>query len=370
MKPKELIETILQTADVKINGNRPWDIKVLDDRFYNRVIKQGTIGLGESYMDGWWECSALDEMIFKVLKFIDISFLYRNFWATWGVLKSKILNLQTKTRGEKVARRHYNLGNDLYSSFLDPYLQYSCGYFKNTENLNKAQEQKLDLICKKLQLKSTDKVLDIGCGWGGFAKYASEHYGCHVTGITISKEQAEYAKTFTENLNVDIHLMDYRDIKEKYDKVVSVGMFEHVGFKNYRNFFKIVSNNMNENGIFLLHTIGRNKSITITDPWFEKYIFPNSMTPSQKQIAESYEKIFVMEDWHNFGQYYDKTLLSWWKNLDASWHKLKDKYGERFYKMFRFYLLSSAGSFRARNIQLWQIVLSPHGLVGGYKSIR
>lgn len=370
MKSREIIEKMLESADVKINGNRPWDIKVLDDRLYNRILNQGTLGLGEAYMDGWWECEAIDELVYRVIRFCDKSIIYKNIINLLHLLKSKILNLQTKSGSKRVAEEHYDLGNDLYMSFLDPYNQYTCGYFKNTNDLNKAQEQKLDLICKKLQLKSTDKVLDIGCGWGGFAKYAAEHYGCHVTGISISDEQIKYAKEFTKGLPVEILKMDYRDMEGTFNKVLICGMIEHVGYRNYKSIFNIVKRCISEDGLFLLHTIGGKISKTYADPWIEKYIFPNSMLPSPKQIAESSEGLFILEDWHNFGQYYDKTLLSWMKNLDTSWPQLKEKYNDRFYRMFKFYLLSCAGLFRARDIHLWQIVFSPKGVIGGYESVR
>ncbi|OGI62442.1 cyclopropane-fatty-acyl-phospholipid synthase [Candidatus Nomurabacteria bacterium RIFCSPHIGHO2_01_FULL_40_12] len=370
MNSKELIRKLLNSADVKINGDRPWDIQVYNDKLYDRIISKGTLGIGESYMDGWWDCKELDAMLYRVLHFSDKSIFYKNLTYLFHFLKLKFLNLQNKTKATEVAKTHYDLGNDLYMSFLDPYNQYSCGYFKNTDDLKIAQEKKLDLICKKLQLKSTDRVLDIGCGWGGFAKYAALHYGCHVTGITLSKEQVSYAKKFTEGLPVNIELLDYRDISQNFDKIVSVGMFEHVGYKNYRKMLEIVGQHLNKDGLFLLHTIGKNKSIETVDPWIEKYIFPNGILPSAKRITSSFEGLFVLEDWHNFGQYYDPTLITWYKNFDKSWPSLKQKYGDRFYRMFRYYLLSCAAGFRARELQLWQIVLSPRGVQGGYESIR
>lgn len=370
MKSKDLIQKILDSADIKINGGRPWDIRVHNDGFFDRILKGGTLAIGESYMDGWWDCDNLDEMFYKVLRFASVKDFYRNPKTVLFYLKSRLFNLQTKTGSKKVAKEHYDLGNDLYMSFLDPYNQYTCGYFKDTIDLNKAQEQKLELICQKLKLKKEDRVLDIGCGWGGFAKYASSHYGCHVTGISISEEQIKYAKEFTKGLPVEILKMDYRDLDGKYDKVLICGMIEHVGYKNYRKIIKIVRDHLNDNGLFLLHTIGISQSLTPTDPWIEKYIFPNSMLPSPKQITDGFEGLFVMEDWHNFGQYYDPTLMSWYENFNKSWSKLRTKYDERFYRMFRYYLLSCAGSFRSRNIQLWQVVLSPKGVEGGYETVR
>jgi cyclopropane-fatty-acyl-phospholipid synthase len=255
-------------------------------------------------------------------------------------------------------------------SFLDAYNQYTCGYFKNTDDLNTAQEQKLQLICSKLQLKKEDRVLDIGCGWGGFAKFASEHYGCHITGVTISKEQAAYAREFTKGLPVTIKEIDYRNIEDEYDKVLICGMIEHVGYKNYRTLLKIVNKVLEKNGLFLLHTIGNNTSVIFTDVWIGKYIFPNGILPSLKQITTAAEGLFILEDLHNFGQYYVPTLMSWFANFDKNWTVIAKDYGERFYRMWKYYLLSCAGMFRARDAQLWQFVFSKRGILGEYYPVR
>jgi len=210
------------------------------------------------------------------------------------------------------------------------------------------------------------RVLDIGCGWGGFAKYAAEKYGVSVHGITISREQKEYAEKFCRPHDIRIQLMDYRDLSDRYDRVISIGMFEHVGSKNYSDFFSVIHRCLEESGLVLLHTIAGNTSTCDVDPWMGKYIFPNSHLPSAKQITSSFEGLFVLEDWHSFGHYYDTTLMAWYRNFRANWSKLKDSYGERFYRMWSYFLLSSAGSFRARRNQLWQIVLSKNGVPGGY----
>lgn len=367
---KEKSQQILAQSDIRINGDRPWDITVHDERFYRRVIIYGTLGIGESYMDGWWDSKALDETACRLIKAGGKRQVAITFFSFLRSLRSKFFNIQNKIDAQKVALHHYDLDNDLYTSFLDPYNQYTCGYFKGTDNLNLAQEQKLDLVCKKLQLKKSDRVLDIGCGWGGFAKWATEHYGCHVTGISISDEQVKFARGFTKGLPVEIIKSDYRDITGTYDKVLSIGMFEHVGYKNYRTYFKIVDHVLKPTGLSLLHTIGRFDSVTINDPWFERYIFPNSMLPSVAQIGKAIDGLFVMEDWHNFGQYYDPTLMAWWENFDAAWPRFKQKYDERFYRMFKYYFLSCAGVSRARDIQLWQVVLSKNGIAGGYQTVR
>ena len=241
---------------------------------------------------------------------------------------------------------------------------------RNAKNLNEAQEAKLDLICRKQKLGTGMSVLDIGCGWGSFAKYAAEKFHVSVVGITISKEQIKMSRELCKGHDIEIKLMDYRDLNEKYDRIVSIGMFEHVGYKNYRRFFKVVNRCLKNDGLFLLHTIGRKKTMTYTDPWIDKYIFPHSNLPSPSQITKAYEGIFKLEDWHNFGMDYDKTIMVWHKNFNKNWDKIKADYNDRFRRMWNYYLLTSAGSFRARKNQLWQIVFSKTESPSDYESIR
>lgn len=251
-------------------------------------------------------------------------------------------------------------------------MTYTCGYWKDAKTLDEAQEAKLDLVCRKIGLKKGDRVLDIGCGWGSFAQYAAEKYGASVVGVTVSKEQVALGSERVKGLPVEIRLQDYRAISDgPYDHIVSLGMFEHVGHKNYRTYMKKVHELLKDGGLFLLHTIGSNQLTPISDPWIDRYIFPNGMLPSVQQLGASIEKLFVMEDWHNFGADYDKTLMNWYLNFEKAWSSLKEKYGERFCRMWRYYLLFTAGAFRSRqNNQLWQIVLSKNGVPGGYQSIR
>lgn len=367
---RAFFEALLAKADVRIGGNRAWDMTVRDERLFDCVLRAGTLGLGEAYMDGWWDAPALDQFFHKVISADLEKDVRRNMHTFLLLARARLTNMQSRKGSLRVAREHYDLGTEFYMSFLDPYNQYTCGYFKDTENLAVAQEQKLELICKKLQLSSGDRVLDIGCGWGGFAKYAAERYDVSVTGITLSKEQLAYAKEYTKGLPVELRLQDYRDLKGTFDKILVCGMIEHVGYKNYRELMAVVRRNLTDDGLFLLHAIGSNRSVRATDPWMEKYIFPGGMPPSIAQIGNAIEGFFLEEDLHNFGVSYDKTLLAWFRNFDAAWPKLKEKYGERFYRMWKYYLLSCAGAFRARDIQLWQIVLSPNGVAGGYTSVR
>src|SRR3989344_1760439 len=368
---------ILEKADVEINGKNPWDIQVHNPILFQRVFSQGTLGLGESYMHGDWDCKKLDGFFYRVLKTDLEKEIKWNFPILLTVLKAKVFNLQSKSRAFQIGEEHYDAGNDLYEAMLDKRMTYTCAYWDwGAESLDKAQEHKLELTCRKIGLKQGQKVLDIGGGWGSFAKYAAEKYKAKVLGITVSKEQVELGKELTHEIpDIEIRLQDYRklDEREKFDQIVSLGMFEHVGVKNYRTYMEKVSNLLKDEGLFLLHTIGNNESQSSTDPWISKYIFPNSMLPSQKQIAESVEGIFIEEDSHNLSTNYDKTLMSWYNNIHNSWDKLNakgEKYNKKFRRMWEYYLLSCAGSFRARRIQVWQKVFSKNGVKDGYKSIR
>ena len=368
--PHLIAQKLLAHADIEINGTRPWDIIVHNDQLYARVLSQGSLGLGESYMDEWWDSPALDQFFFKLLRADVAQYIPYNLNTFFTYLKAKILNLQSKSRAFQVGQYHYDLGDDLFSAMLDDNMQYSCAYWSYAADLDSAQEAKLDLICKKLYLRPGMTLLDIGCGWGGLARYAATHYGVSVVGITISKEQAYFAQNFTKNLPIQIRLQDYRDTHEQFDRIASVGMFEHVGYKNYRIFAQTARKLLKDDGLMLLHTIGGNVSQNRGDEWMDKYIFTNGMLPSIAQIGKSIEGLFVMEDWHNFGADYDKTLMAWYHNFQKNWPRLKTKYGDRFYRMWSYYLLACAGLFRARNIQLWQIVLSKQGVLGGYQSVR
>lgn len=366
---RQELQKIFDLADVKINGNRPWDIQVYDEDFYSRAFYGGSLAFGESYMDGWWGCKKLDQFFNKIFsaeldKKLNLGKVI--FLAT----KSKIFNLQSALKSKKVAKQHYDLGNDFYADMLDKRMQYTCGYWKNAKTLDKAQEAKLDLVCRKLGLKKGNRILELGSGWGGFAKYAAKKYGVKVESYNISKEQVEYARKNVGKLPIKYNLKDYRKAKGKFDHVVSIGLCEHVGYKNYRNLMKLVNDRLKYGGLFLLHTIGSNFSRTSTDPWIDKYIFPRGMLPSIAQISLASENLFVIEDFHNFGPDYDKTLMVWKKNFKKNWYKWEKKYGERFRRMWEFYLSSSAGIFRSRRNQLWQIVFSKGGVSGGYKTVR
>lgn len=364
------IEHILDQANIAVNGSRPWDIQVFDQRFFSRVIAQGTLGLGEAYMDAWWDCPRIDEfihrsMVHRLKEKIRVGHLELLIF-----LRSVLTNMQSSARAFIVGRHHYDIDDILYRHMLDSRMTYTCGYWRNATNLEDAQRDKLDLVCRKIGLRPGDRVLDIGCGWGSFARYAAENYGAAVVGITISRSQAERARELCAGLPVEIRLQDYRELDEKFDHIVSLGMFEHVGHKNHRDFMRIAHDCLSDSGLFLLHTIGSNESVVSCDPWIGKYIFPNGLLPSIPQIGKALEGLFVVEDWHNFGADYDRTLMAWHDNFERNWPALSSHFDERFRRMWRYYLLVCAGSFRARDSQLWQIVLSRHGVPAGYESIR
>ncbi len=364
------VQQIFRECGVVLNGKNPWDIIVHDNRFYARVFGKGSLGFGESYMDAWWDCEQIDECITRLLRTNIRSHIKPNLSLVKNFLWARIVNQQQGSQAFKNAQAHYDIGNDLYTAMLDSRLTYTCGYWKEATTLEQAQEAKLDLVCRKIGLKPGQRVLDIGCGWGSFAKFAAERYGAEVVGITVSEEQLALGKKLCEGLPIELRLEDYREVNEQFDHIVSLGMLEHVGYKNYRTYFEVVKRSLKDDGIFLLHTIGGNKSVQGTDPWIGTYIFPNSQLPSAAQLTKASEGLFVMEDWHNFSAYYDKTLMAWYHNIEKNWSTLGSRYDERFRLMWRYYLLSCAGSFRARVNQLWQIVYSKQGIPGGYTSIR
>ncbi|MDE1919512.1 MAG: cyclopropane fatty acyl phospholipid synthase [Patescibacteria group bacterium] len=369
-KEKRFVESLLKGTGITINGNSPSDPHIHNENLYARILRDGSLGLGEAYMDGWWDAEALDAFICKALAAHLDKAIEFNLTSLLAIAKAFLFNLQAGSRAFKVGQVHYDLGNDLYEAMLDKRMVYTCGYWKDAETLDEAQEAKLDLVCRKVGLKKGDRVLDIGCGWGSFAKYAAENYGASVVGITVSGEQATLARERCLGLPVEIRVQDYRDLAETFDHIVSLGMFEHVGVKNYRTYFEVANRCLKDGGLFLLHTIGHDRSQLTCDPWFEKYIFPGGIVPSLTQIGKAVEGLFLMEDLHNFGVDYDKTLMAWFKNFDSAWPALRAKYGDRFYRMWKYYLLSSAGAFRARDANLWQIVFSKGGIQGGYVSIR
>jgi cyclopropane-fatty-acyl-phospholipid synthase len=361
----EATQDIMQSAGIQIGGPDPWDMRINAPGVPERAFAQHNLGLGEAYMDGHWDADQLDEFFARLLS-TRLTDKIKPMRLMLYALSARFLNRQNRDRAWQVGEQHYDLGNEFYAAMLDERMTYTCGYWENATTLAEAQEAKLDLVCRKLKLEPGMRVLDIGCGWGSFMGYAAEHYGVECVGVSISKEQVEWAQQRYAGLPLEFRLQDYRDLNEKFDAIASIGMFEHVGRKNHRHYMEVAHRCLDDHGLFLLHTIGKNERKTVPDAWIDKYIFPNGDLPSAGQIADAADGLFVVEDLHNFGPDYDKTLMAWHDNFMRAWPRFSAQLGDRFYRMWRYYLLSCAGAFRARDIQLWQWVLSRHGVPGGY----
>ncbi|MGY0652396.1 cyclopropane fatty acyl phospholipid synthase [Luteimonas sp. A537] len=372
---QERVHGLLASADVRVGGDRPWDMRVHDTRLPARLLAGGSLALGESYMDGWWDTPSLDQLIGRLLA-AGLDRRAPGLADLRDAAAARLLNLQLGRRAYAVGERHYDLGNDLYRAMLGRRLVYSCGYWHDrdgrlAESLDAAQEAKLDLVCRKLGLRPGMRVLDIGCGWGEALKFAAERHGVSGVGVTISREQQAFAEALCDGLPLEFRLQDYRALRgERFDRVLSIGMFEHVGLRNYRGYFDLVRSLLPADGLFLLHSIGGNASRRRTDPWIARHIFPNSMLPSARQLAVASEGLFVIEDWHNFGADYDLTLQAWRDNAEAAWDRLPARYDERFRRMWRYYLGCSMAGFRMRRTQLWQVLMSPEGIPGGIVAAR
>lgn len=357
---------LLAAADIRLNGERPWDLRVNDERMFARCLRDGTLGFGDAYVDGWWDAPALDEFFSRLIA-ARIDERIPNLRRVFAAARAALSNLQTRYRARAVATRHYDLGNDLYRAMLGETMVYTCAWWAEATTLDEAQRAKLDLVCRKLELRPGMRVLDIGCGWGSFARHAAAHYGARVVGITISGEQAALARELCAGHDVEIRLQDYRDVDGRYDRLVSLGMFEHVGRKNYRRYMQTARRLLTPDGLFLLHTIGRNDRGAGIDPWVTRYVFPNSEIPSLARVVAALDRQFVVEDLHNLGADYARTLLAWRENFVHAWPAFAATMSPDFYRRWIYYLSMFAGVFRARGLQLWQFVLSPHGVANGYR---
>jgi cyclopropane-fatty-acyl-phospholipid synthase len=366
---KDILLRLLDQAQVPINSEEPWSIQVHDERLWNRVVAQHQLGFGEAYMQGWWDCQELDEALTRLVTVNAVSAIRVTPKIMAQTLKSRVSNRQSKKKAAKNARHHYDIGNDLFMRMLDKEMIYSCGYWENATSLEEAQIAKLDLICQKLQLKPGMRVLDIGSGWGGFLRYAVKNYGVVGSGVSPANEQIKLARELSQGLDINFFQIDYRDLTGTFDRIVSIGMMEHVGPKNLKRFFTKCDDLLAEGGMMLHHTISSLSSETHPDPFFDRYIFPGGVVPSMAQISKAVEKKWVIEDVHNFGPDYDLTLMAWYRNINSKWDEIP-KYDEEFRRMWNYYLLASAAGFRARSLQLMQVVFRRPGRLPKYKSVR
>lgn len=228
-KERSIVESLLRGTGITMNGSNAYDPQIHNDNFYTRVLQEGSLGLGESYMEGWWDCESPDQFFHKLLA-VDIGTQIGSNWRfVLGFGRSSLLNAGRQSRAFEIAEPHYDLGNDLFKAMLDKRMTYSCGYWKDARDLNAAQEAKLELVCQNISLERGHTVLDIGSGWGSFVGYAAERYGVKAIGVTVSREQMALAQELYKNFPVETRLQDYRDVTGAFDRVVSLGMFEHVG---------------------------------------------------------------------------------------------------------------------------------------------
>ena len=373
---ENIVKKLLDPAGIEINGKNPWDPQVKNERIYKRLKRGRSLALGESYVEGWWDCEALEEFFYRIISYAikserDLSGRPKDFRESFFYrFKPRLFNQQTFKRSEVVAKKHYDAGNDLYRLMLGKDMQYTCAYWQNAKTLDEAQRNKLNLICRKMKLQPGMKILELGGGFGGLARFMAKYYDCSVTIYNIAQEQIKFAREFTEGLKVKIIENDYRVAEGLYDRVAAVGLCEHVGYKNYRILMQTAYRCLKDEGLFFIHTNGSNDTIVHYEPWMAKYIFPNSMIPSATQLTQAFDGLFMLEDWHVLSGNYNKTLMAWYNNFINNWYRIKDQYSNSFYRVWRYYLLFSAASHRTRGAQLWHLVLSKNAMGTTYISER
>ncbi|HET7203846.1 MAG TPA: cyclopropane fatty acyl phospholipid synthase [Steroidobacteraceae bacterium] len=360
---------LLDGSGVTLGGHQPWDLQVHDPRFFARTLAFGSLGFGDAYVDGWWDADDLAGCLERLLRHsADARTATISRWIL--AARHRFANVQLGAGSWVVGRRHYDLGDDLFECMLGARLVYSCAYWADATDLDAAQVAKLDLVCRKLELSPGMRVLDVGCGWGEALKYAAQRYGVSGVGVTVSGHQAEAARRLCAGLPIEIRLADYRTVDERFDRVFSLGMFEHVGPRNHATFFEVVARCLERDGLALLHTIGTQTGRRAPDPWIERHIFPNSAIPRLDDVVAALRPHFIVEDLHNFGLDYVRTLEAWRERFDAAWPRLEPRYGSRFRRVWHYYLAVSIASFRARRTHLWQFVLAPDGRNRVYRSSR
>ena len=365
MSSETFFRDLLGKGGITINGSQPWDLVVRDPRAYERILRDGSVGFGEAFMDGWLDCERVDLLADRAYR-ADLAAQVEVKHALFEAFKAKINPFGSRARSFEIGERHYDTGNDLFEIMLDEHMIYSCGYWHRATTLEQAQRDKLQLICRKLQLTPGMRVLDIGCGWGGLARFAAERFGVSVVGITVSKERLELGRKLCAGLPVELRYTDYREVDERFDRVVSVGMFEHVGRRHYVDFFSACERCLEPHGILLLHTVGFLEEEPI-NPWYEKYVMPGVEFPTIANVVDSAGADLVLEDLHTWeGSHYDRTLMAWFERFDAGWDRLSHKYDQTFYRMWKLYLQGCAGAFRADRMRVWQFVFSKRGIPGGY----
>jgi cyclopropane-fatty-acyl-phospholipid synthase len=361
-RAEDAVRELLSESDIIIGGHRPWDIRVLNKEFYERALEGGSLEIGDSYVDGWWECDRLDQLFHRAFLADMPLRLARSVRGKLEAIRLRLTHHGDRAAPPPAPPLTYDLlGNDLFRAMLGARMAYSCAYWSDTSTLDEAQEAQFELVCRKLELARGMTVLEHGCGWGAFAKYAAERHGVGVLGVASSHEQAELGRDLCRGLPVEIVVQDYKTIQGRFDRVVSLAILERIGPVGHRSYMEHAARSLKDDGIALLHTVGRNVTDAKIDPWLARHISEVAAPPSLRQLAAAAEGLFVMEDCHNLGPQYDPTLLAWNVNLERNWPSLSARYGERLRRVMKYYLLSSAGSFRSRRSQVFQIVMTKTG---------
>ncbi len=355
-------QELFALAGIKINGDQPCDIQVRNNAAFVRLFGYGSLGWGEAYVDGYWDCEQLDDFVCRCL----IANLTGHFRPSDFLLflRARLLNRSFPTLA---VPKHYESGIELFEKMLDQRLIYSSGYWKNATTLNEAQEHKLDLVAEKLGLKAGMKVLDIGCGWGGAIRYFAERYKVSGLAVTTSKNQYDVACQTCKDLPIEIRLHDYREVSEQFDCSYSIEMLGHLKPKHYKHYFQFVNRTLREGGSHLVQVAGSSMRAVRSDPWVQRYIFPGGYVPAPSQLIAAAQASLNLEDWQILTKDHDQTFMAWHENLSAAWKDFEEEVDERTVRMWRYYLLSFAGVFRSNASQLWQIVFSKSAVNPTYK---
>ncbi len=355
-----LVERALRRADVRIDGDRPHDIRVLDPRFYGDVLRRGSLGFGECYVRRWWDADDVEELAFRLIR----SGVYSLSSAVPGLprdLRDMFANQQTRRLATRVADEHYSMGNDVFFAFLGGVRNYSCGIFDGDADLDAAQTRKLAKISSLLDLRPGERLLDVGGGWGELSRHAAAAHGCEVTHVNLSDEQIRHASALCTDLSVRVEKRDWRDVEGRFDKIAVIAMLTHVGPKNYRRFMQRMHDRLEPGGLMLIETVGTRHAAVRCEAWLDKYIFPGGVVPTRRQILGAADGLFDETRFESSGEHYVQTLRCWQENFERNWTDLSSRYDEERRRIFNYFFQSIGGAFRAGYVDHWHILLRRTG---------